>query len=120
MISIIPLKFLKLKELDILIIIDLRPRVNDYSVTQGSRSPFEFLGRSFLNGNHSSADVVADGESILLDYSYYLPRIDRIFLTKDGFHKKMEHLLIFHLHQENSSGALKHCQYYITSISLYN
>ena len=65
-------------------IIDLRPRVNDYSVTEGSRSPFEFLGRSFLNGNHSSADIVADGESILLDYSYYLPRIDRIYLTKDG------------------------------------
>ena len=65
-------------------IIDLRPRVNDYSVTEGARSPFEFLGRSFLNGNHSSADIVADGESILLDYSYYLPRIDRIYLTKDG------------------------------------
>jgi len=42
--------------------------VNDYSVTEGARSPFEFLGRSFLNGNHSSADIVADGESILLDY----------------------------------------------------
>ena len=28
--------------------------------------------------------MVADGESIILDYSYYLPRIDSIFLTKDG------------------------------------
>ena len=65
-------------------IIDFRPRVNDYSVSQGSRSPLEFLGRSFLDGNHSSADVVADGESIILDYSYYLPRIDSIFLNKDG------------------------------------
>ena len=65
-------------------IIDFRPRVNDYSVSQGSRSPLEFLGRSFLDGNHSSADVVADGESIILDYSYYLPRIDSIFLSKDG------------------------------------
>ena len=65
-------------------IIDFRPRVSNYTVTQDSRSPFEFFGRSFDNSNHSSRYVVSPDESIVLTYSYYLPRIDRIYLTKDG------------------------------------
>ena len=64
-------------------IIDLRPRVNDYSVTEGARSPFEFLEDLSLM-EITVLLIFADGESILLDYSYYLPRIDRIYLTKDG------------------------------------
>ena len=35
-------------------IIDVRPRVSDYVVAEGSRSPFEFDGRSFMGGRHSS------------------------------------------------------------------
>ena len=65
-------------------IIDVRPRVSDYSVTQGSRSPFEFDGRSFVGGKHSSPHVLASDESETISFSYYLPRIDRIYLTKDG------------------------------------
>jgi hypothetical protein len=65
-------------------IIDFRPRVSDYVVAQNIRSPFEFLGRSFNNSNHSSKYVISPDESIVLSYSYYLPRIDRIYLTKDG------------------------------------
>ena len=65
-------------------IIDCRPRVTDYSVSAGGRSPFEFLGRSFDGGQHSSKDVIADGEAITLDYDYYLGRIDRIFLDTEG------------------------------------
>jgi hypothetical protein len=64
-------------------LIDCRPRVSDYTVSEGSRSPFEFSGRSFNNSNHSSKDVIASDESVSLTYSYYLPRIDRIYLTKD-------------------------------------
>ncbi len=66
-------------------IIDIRPRVSNYSVTSGSRSPFEFLARSFTSSGNSASNILASDESILLDYSYYLPRIDKIFLTKEGY-----------------------------------
>lgn len=64
-------------------IIDFRPRVSDYLVTEGNRSPFEFVGRTFNNSLHSSKDVICADESLTVSYSYYLPRIDRIYLTKD-------------------------------------
>ena len=65
-------------------IIDIRPKVSDYSVTEFSRSPFEFFGRDFTSSGNSARNILASDESILLSYSYYLPRIDRIFLSKDG------------------------------------
>ena len=43
-----------------------------------------FDGRSFDGAGNSAANMLASDESIVLDYSYYLGRIDRIFLTKDG------------------------------------
>ena len=64
-------------------IIDYRPRVSDYVVTEGSRSPFEFSGRNFNNSLHSSKNVISGDDSLTITYSYYLPRIDRIYLTKD-------------------------------------
>ena len=64
-------------------IIDIRQRVSPHTVSSGSRSPFEFLSRSFTAGN-SAANVLASDESFLIDYSFYLPRIDRIYLNKDG------------------------------------
>ena len=64
-------------------LIDIRPRVKSYSVSEGSRSPFEFLGRSFDSLQNSNLDILASDESISLDYSIYLPRIDRIYLTKE-------------------------------------
>jgi len=65
-------------------IIDIRPRVSNYSVSEGNRSPLEFYGRIFNQTGNSSANILASNENIVLDYSFYLPRIDRIFLTKDG------------------------------------
>ncbi len=64
-------------------IVDFRPRVSDYSVSEGNRSPFEFSGRTFNSSLHSARDVICADESLTLSYSYYLPRIDRIYLTKD-------------------------------------
>ena len=64
-------------------IIDNRPRVAPYVVTQGARSPFEFNGRSFVSQENANLNILAPDESITLDYSYYLPRIDKIFLSKD-------------------------------------
>jgi len=66
-------------------ILDIRPRVATFSVAESVRSPFEFLGRDFTSSGSSSANVLASDESILLSYSYYLPRIDKIFLSKEGF-----------------------------------
>jgi hypothetical protein len=65
-------------------IIDIRPRVSDYVVAENVRSPFEFSGRSFTEKQNSSKNILASDESFNLDYSFYLPRIDKIFLSKDG------------------------------------
>ena len=65
-------------------IVDGRPRVSPYNVTTGVRSPFEFLGRSFNGGQHSSKDILASDESMTISYDYYLGRKDVIYLDKDG------------------------------------
>ena len=65
-------------------IIDIRPRVANYTVSAGSNSPFEFDGRDFTTQGSSASNILASDENIILSYSFYLPRIDRVFLTKDG------------------------------------
>ena len=60
--------------------IDLRPRVNAYSLTSAD-SPFAFESRSFSNSNCETA--VTD-RTLVVDYSFYMGRIDRLYLTKDG------------------------------------
>ena len=65
-------------------IIDIRPRVSDYTVTEGARSPLEFEGRTFNQSGNSAANILASNENLVFDFSYYLGRIDRLFLTKDG------------------------------------
>jgi len=66
-------------------IIDIRPRVVPISsVAEGDRSPLEFLGRSFTGSGDNAPNILASDESIVIDFSFYLPRIDRIFLNKEG------------------------------------
>ena len=65
-------------------IIDIRPRISSYTVSENSRSPLEFYGRSFSASGNSAANVLASDESILTTFSFYLGRIDRIYLSKDG------------------------------------
>ena len=66
-------------------IIDIRPRVSDYTVSStSSRSPLEFYGRSFDGAGNSAGSILASDEAINITYSNYLGRIDRLFLTKDG------------------------------------
>jgi hypothetical protein len=65
-------------------LVDARPRVSKYTVGTGTRSPFEFYGRQFNGGQHSSKNILASDESISCDYNYYLGRIDRIYIDKDG------------------------------------
>ena len=71
-------------------LIDARPRVSEYTVAAGTRSPFEFLGRSFDDsGNsgaqHSAKYILASDESMSMGFNYYLPRADRVYIDKTGF-----------------------------------
>ena len=65
-------------------IIDLRPRVSEYTVTENVRSPLEFAGRSFNSAGQSVQNILASDEQITADVDYYQGRIDRVFLSKDG------------------------------------
>ncbi len=65
-------------------ILDIRPRVSEFSVAENIRSPFEFLGRTFDGTENSANNILASDESINLSFSYYLPRIDRIYLDTAG------------------------------------
>jgi hypothetical protein len=66
-------------------ILDIRPRVTAVGVvTTGDLSPFEFRGRSVNATGNSVPNILAPDEQIRVGYSYYLPRVDRLFLTKGG------------------------------------
>lgn len=65
-------------------IVDIRPKVDNYTVLENQKSPFEFESRSFNRFNSSATNVLAIDEKINVSYSYYLPRIDRIYLNKNG------------------------------------
>ena len=66
-------------------IIDIRPRASQVSsVSEGDRSPLEFKGRSFNASGNAAPNILASDETLLIDYSFYLGRIDRIFLSKEG------------------------------------
>jgi len=65
-------------------LIDIRPRVSDYIVAEDARSPLEFYGREFNAAGNSAANILASDETILTDFSYYLGRMDSIYITKDG------------------------------------
>jgi hypothetical protein len=65
-------------------IIDIRPRTSSYTVSANSRSPLEFYGRNFNASGNSATNVLASDESIITTFSFYLGRIDRIYLSKDG------------------------------------
>jgi hypothetical protein len=71
-------------------IIDIRPRVASYTVSSGAKSPFEFSGRSFAQSGNSAKNILASDEQILLDFKFYLPRIDKVFLNKNGIFKLVQ------------------------------
>ena len=62
-------------------VIDLRPRVT--SVVAG-KAPWEFEARQFNAGTSSSSHIVAKDKSFNVSYEYYLGRIDKLFLSKEG------------------------------------
>ena len=64
--------------------IDIRPRVSTYDPTSATKSPFEFDSREFTGTGQSAPNILSDDETLILTYSYYLGRIDRLFLTTNG------------------------------------
>ena len=62
--------------------IDIRPRVAPYILS--TKSPFEFSARNFASDGQYSEYTLCPGENIILSYSYYVGRIDRVFLNSDG------------------------------------
>ena len=66
-------------------IIDIRPKTSTYNVSENStRSPLEFYGRTFNQLGNSAKNILASDEVISTTFSFYLGRIDRIYLTKEG------------------------------------
>jgi len=65
-------------------IIDARPRVDTFDPETASYSPFEFFGRSFDQEQNSSLDILASDEAIVCNYSFYLGRIDRLYLATES------------------------------------
>ena len=61
--------------------LDFRPRVDVFSAS--NKSPFDFTSRTF---NNSSNIFLKPDEGSVVDYDYYLPRIDKLYLnTKEEF-----------------------------------
>ena len=61
--------------------IDLRPRVDVYDPSTSTNSPFSFESRLFAS---TRSETAVTNKTIVLDYEYYLGRIDRLYLTKEG------------------------------------
>ena len=64
-------------------LIDIRPRVSSYD-TSSQFSPFDFRSRNFTGSGQSSQYQISPLDTFLVSFSYYLPRIDKIFLSKEG------------------------------------
>ena len=62
--------------------LDFRPRVAEFTST--TSSPFDFASRNFATVGINPTLVVTPGESSLIGYDYYLPRIDKVVLDKEG------------------------------------
>ena len=64
-------------------LIDIRPRVNTYSTTS-TVSPFDFRSRSFAEQSNNIPDPLVPDENLVVNYNYYQPRKDKLFLDKSG------------------------------------
>ena len=64
--------------------IDIRPRVSTYDPSSATKSPFEFDSRTFTGTGQAPPNILSDDETLNITFSYYLARIDRIFLTTNG------------------------------------
>jgi exosome complex RNA-binding protein Csl4 len=63
--------------------IDLRPTVGSYD-SGPKLSPFDFSSRSFNNSYTNASQILVSNESFIFDYDFYLARIDKLTLSKEG------------------------------------
>jgi len=63
-------------------VLDFRPRVSYFD--SFTSSPFDYNSRSFGSVSSNTTLVISPNESSIVGYSYYLPRIDKIVLNKEG------------------------------------
>ena len=63
--------------------LDFRPRVDDASTIPGATSGSNFE-KSFDGTGASTIDIIQFNSDITTDYDFYLNRIDKIFITRDG------------------------------------
>ena len=62
-------------------ILDFRPRVSTFNPSTTNASPFDFGSRNF--GTDPKL-LLTPNESFTVSYDFYLPRIDRLYLDKNG------------------------------------
>nr|BAR27337.1 VrlC protein [uncultured Mediterranean phage uvMED] len=74
------------KSLELRDCLDFRPRVADNSTINSGGFDRDFDPTD----NASTVDVVKFGTDITADFEYYLPRIDKIFLDKEGVFKVLK------------------------------
>ncbi len=60
--------------------IDFRPRVPVYDISTDTLSPFSFDSRNFS----TIKQFITPNESFSLSYNFYLPRVDTLYLSKNG------------------------------------
>jgi hypothetical protein len=65
--------------------LDIRPRVKNYDTGSDTGSPFEYDQRNFAVDGSYVENILVSDETVTIGYSHYLGRIDRLFLSKDGF-----------------------------------
>jgi hypothetical protein len=65
-------------------IIDIRPKVTAYDPNVALVSPFDFISRYFYTGQNNPTQIIASNENFIFDYDFYLPRTDKLTLSKDG------------------------------------
>jgi hypothetical protein len=63
--------------------IDIRPRVGTYTPLSFV-SPFDFASRSFATEGSNASQILASDENVVFDYDFYLGRIDKLALGRDG------------------------------------
>ena len=63
--------------------LDFRPRVDDASTVSGSTSGSDFE-RSYNGTGSSTVDVVKFSSDVTTDFQFFINRIDKIFITREG------------------------------------
>jgi len=72
---------IKAKDTRLTDILDFRPRVSTFVPSTATASPFDFSSRSF---GSDPKHLLTPNSSSLIGYSYYLGRIDRLYIDKYG------------------------------------